>query len=501
MRRTVQFYLVMIVFSLLALLPGFPISMNPRVRKLPAELQEQVFITPEETLPKLTAALVSGVSDTSTKVRILHDWICDNIAYDCDVFTVGAGPQDYRIVLPKKKAVCAGYSYLMYVMCTYAGIEAEVVSGWSKGFNYPGYLREESDHDWNAIKIGSRWQLVDVTWDAGYVDGTAFIKHYSTQWLNRKPEEFIYSHLPENEEWQLLKEPKTPELFVKEPYIEGVFFDYGFSLGKQAPDYTNYITEASTFDIVQSGAASPVRCDLFGADAGDSVWYESYGSRTEATVDVPDGRTYTLRFFAKQRDTSRPPQFFSVMQFEQQLLPKAQELLLQKKITQKEFDFLEPSFFAVEKNGRYYPAEDLFDTVRNNAVLKILKLADMAGSGYEDILSVNVQAAEGYSGYGSVKSRFPVIYRQYLDARKTHLVSPRQGVIKKGSEQQFVLTSSDFSAFAVVEQGEDFVFFTKNAKTGAFELNYTVPADLDSVFIFGSKDGRSYATLLEFYTE
>lgn len=200
MRRTVQFYLVMIVFSLLALLPGFSISMNPRVRKLPAELQEQVFITPEETLPKLTAALVSGVSDTSTKVRILHDWICDNIAYDCDVFTVGAGPQDYRIVLPKKKAVCAGYSYLMYVMCFYAGIEAEVVSGWSKGFNYPGYLREESDHDWNAIKIGSRWQLVDVTWDAGYVDGTTFIKRFSTQWLNRKPEEFIYSHLPENEE-------------------------------------------------------------------------------------------------------------------------------------------------------------------------------------------------------------------------------------------------------------------------------------------------------------
>ena len=288
---------------------------------------------------------------------------------------------------------------------------------------------------------------------------------------------------------------------MKEPYIAGVFFDYGFSLGKQAPDYTNYITEAATFDIVQSGAASPVRCDLFGADAGDSVWYESYGSRTEATVDVPDGRTYTLRFFAKQRDTSRPPQFFSVMQFEQQLLPKAQELLLQKKITQKEFDFLEPSFFKVERNGRYYPAEDLFDPVRNNAVLKILKLADMAGSGYEDILSVNVQAAEGYSGYGSVKSRFPVIYRQYLDARKTHLVSPRQGVLKKGSEQQFVLTSSDFSAFAVVEQGEDFVFFTKNAKTGAFELNYTVPADLDSVFIFGSKDGRSYAPLLEFYTE
>ena len=229
--------------------------------------------------------------------------------------------------------------------------------------------------------------------------------------------------------------------------------------------------------------------------------YESYGSRTEATVDVPDGRACLLRFFAKQRDTSRPPLFFSVREFEQQLIPKAQEFLLQKKITQKEFDFLEPSFFKVERNVRYYPAEDLFDTVRNNVVLKILKLADMTGSGYEEILSVNVKAAEGYSGYGSVKARFPVVYKFFLEARGTHLVSPLQGVLQKGSSHKLVLKSSDYTQLALTENMEDFIFFTRNAKTGEFELDYTVPSGQDSVFIFGSRDGRSFATLLEFYTE
>ncbi|MBQ3687019.1 MAG: hypothetical protein II932_04230, partial [Treponema sp.] len=417
MTRLAKSRLLLAVLALLALSPLFPISMNPRVRSVPRELQEQVFVTPEETLPGLTAALVAGVGDTATKVRILHDWICDNIAYDCDVFSEqGAGPQNHAAVLQKRKAVCSGYSNLMYVMCYYAGVEADVVSGWSKGFNYPGYLRDRSDHAWNVIKIGSRWQQVDVTWDAGHVEGTTFIKRYSTQWLNRKPEEFIYSHLPEEEQWQLLKEPRSPEQFVKEPYIEGTFFDYGFSLGTGSPAYTNDIDGAAAFCIYRSGG-SPVRCDLYEADSGrdvpHSVWCDSYGNRMEALADVPDGKTYCLRWFAQQKDASRPPKFFAASEFERRLLPKARELLKANKITQKEFDFLEASFWKVEENGRYYPVEDLFDTARNTATMKILRLAEMAGSGYERVLEVEVRAAEGYGGYGQGLARFPVMYAPF----------------------------------------------------------------------------------------
>ena len=490
--------------AFVALLPGFGISMNPRVRSLPKDLQEQVFITPEETLPKLTAALVSGVSDTATKVRILHDWICDNIAYDCDAFTVGVNKQDPSSVLQKKKAVCVGYSNLMAVMCYYAGMEAKVIPGWSKGFNYPGYLREESDHAWNVIKIGNRWQQVDVTWDAGYVEYRTFIKRYSTEWLNRKPEEFIYSHLPEEEKWQLLKEPRSPEQFVKEPYIQGIFFDYGFSLGKNAPDYTNYIDGISNFEITQAGATRAVRCELYPADGIEriplSTWYESYGNRTVATVDVPDGKTYELKFFTKRTDGSRQKKFFSVEEFEQELIPKAWELLNAGKITQKELDFLEPSFFKVEENGRYYPVEDLFATARNNAVLKILKLTDMAGSGNDTILSVEVKAMEGYAGYGN-KIRFPVMYDPFLNARGTHLVAPMQGLLKKGESVRMEMASAEFTTLAVVESKESFVFFTKNKKTGRFELDYTVPQAADGISVYGSKDGRNFITLLVFLTE
>ena len=230
--------LLFVVLSLLLYSSLFAATMNPKVRQVPKNIKEQIFITPKETLPALVKFLTGTVADTGSKVKILHDWICDNIAYDVDVFTEnGAGLQDYESVLKKKKAVCVGYSNLMSAMCYYAKIEVDIIPGWSKGFNYPGYLREKSDHAWNVVKIGGRWKLIDVTWDAGFVEYGTFIKNYSNHYYNLTPAQFIYSHLPEDEKWQLLseKERRTPEQFVKEPYIPGVFFEYGLAFGKEAP--------------------------------------------------------------------------------------------------------------------------------------------------------------------------------------------------------------------------------------------------------------------------
>jgi len=495
-------------FSLITGL-AFSATMNSRVRQVPKNIQEQIFENPKDTIYDLVKFLVGNSNDTGLKIRIMHDWICDNIAYDCDVFTEeGAGPQGYETVLKKRKAVCIGYANLLAVMCQVAKIDCEIVSGWSKGFGYRGYLKEESDHAWNAVKIAGKWKLIDVTWDAGFVERRTFIKQYTLQWYNLTPYQFGYSHLPEEEKWQLLseKQVRTPEQFVKEPYVPGVFFEYGLSFGKDSPDYTNEIHEATSFDFVNSknGVAlvaniRPVKTD---EDTRNYCWTENNGKTKRYVIDVPNKNEFEFSLGARTNGVINNPYCFSRSEFEQTIVPKAKNLLASKKITQKELDLFIDSYYLIEENLRYYYREDLFDNVRNSANTKILKLLEKNTSRYENVLTVTVKAAEDYEGYGNVKMRFPQLYQNYNSASTIKVNEPLVGVLKKGSEQHFSVSMNYFSNIAlIVGENNDFVFFKKNPKTGAFELDYTIPEDLKEIGVFASKDNKSYEGIFSYSVE
>jgi len=85
-------------------------KMDQKIRRVPKDLTDKIFIDPEKTLPDVVSFLTKDVSDQLTKAKIIHDWICDNIAYDTEMyfFTRRITNQDYISVLKKKKAVCSG---------------------------------------------------------------------------------------------------------------------------------------------------------------------------------------------------------------------------------------------------------------------------------------------------------------------------------------------------------------------------------------------------------
>jgi transglutaminase/protease-like cytokinesis protein 3 len=87
-------------------------------------------------------------------------------------------------------------------LCNIAGYEVITTSGYSKGFGYRGELSGEGDHAWNGIKIISKWYLVDCTWDASYVDGETYIKEYSTDYIFINSRDNLFSHLPEENNYQ-----------------------------------------------------------------------------------------------------------------------------------------------------------------------------------------------------------------------------------------------------------------------------------------------------------
>ena len=83
----------------------------------------------------------------------------------------------------------------------------------------------DSNHAWNMVKIENAYYFIDSTWDSGYMNGKKSVQKYTTDWLFIKPEHFIFTHLPERQQQQLLKEPVSNTEFLKLADFQPKFFE------------------------------------------------------------------------------------------------------------------------------------------------------------------------------------------------------------------------------------------------------------------------------------
>lgn len=485
---------ILVLFVAAGLFAG---NMESKVRNVPKNISVGAFKNPKENLGKLVENLISESSDESEKVKILHDWICDNIEYDTDLYFSGKNSkQDYVSVLKKKKAVCSGYSALMNEMCRIAGIECVSIKGYSKGFGYTGSLGNKTDHEWNAVKIGHNWELVDVTWDAGFVEYKTWIKSYSTEWFFLEPKYFIYSHLPEQSEFQYLKNPRTKAEFVKEPYVAGKFFRDGFSFGENAPDYKTEISGETEFDFNSKNKYSiiaQVLDEKSGNQIKNGAWVNRTNSKFTIKVDVPSKDTCRVLVFAKKIGEETYPYYFSVFEFEEEIIPNCQKLSEENQISMEDFDSFKKSFFKVRDNDRYYFLDDQFDDARKETVRQVLKKLDISGDIHEPIFEFKIAASFAYGGFGKDVVKFPSTYTSYSLSTGTKLISPVSGTLAKNSTVKFQIESSDFQKLALKVNGE-LLPFVKNPENGLFELETEI-TDSENVVVFGNTEGRNYTGL------
>jgi hypothetical protein len=482
-------------------------KMEARVRRVPQDLMEKVFTDPETSLPAVVSSLTNGISDQFLKAKTLHDWICDNIAYDTNMYFSGrVSAQDYISVLKKKQAVCSGYTNLFNQMCTLAGMESIGINGYSKGFGYTGKIGDNTDHAWNAINIGNKWYLIDVTWDAGSVDQRAYIKEYTTEWLFLDSRPFLYSHLPEEDAYQYYAPVLSANDFMREPNIAGNFFQYGLSLKTDKPEYNNVIDGEFVFDIglsnsnvtVSSGLRTPRQQNV---DA--SSWADRKGAVVTAEFDVPDTNEYRGHIFARYNNETRLLDRVDIATFEQDWLPRAEQLFKDaslprdKRITEAEYNLFKGAYFKLQENNRYYFAEDQFDTAKNNAVLKVHQLLELTTNYLDNVLTFNIRAASSYKGFGSGVLKYPYTFSSYNQVSNTQLISPVKGVLESGTVELFSISSQDFTRFALIINGE-FTNIPRNTRTGNYELNFQIPSGITELNIFGSRDGRSYTGLIRY---
>ena len=192
----------------------------------------------ENSIDKLVKYLIRPASNDMEKARLIFTWVASNIAYDDHGFNTG----DYSgcsalEVLENRVSVCEGYSNLLVALGNAAGIKTVKIDGYTKGITYkPGDRIRDTNHAWNAMLINGTWRLFDVTWAAAY--GTAVngrlvsVRQFDDYWFNTAPEEFIFTHLPEDKKWQLLDTPIDRTFFEKMPYASSDYFKLGFN-GKQ----------------------------------------------------------------------------------------------------------------------------------------------------------------------------------------------------------------------------------------------------------------------------
>lgn len=195
----------------------------------------------------IAQSITQGARTELERLRAVWVWLCHNIEYDVSGF-LGRSEKlsSLEEVIAAGRGVCCGYSNLCSEMCREVGIECQEVPGHSKGVGYRQgqSLREvKSDHLWNVVLLGGQWFLLDACWGAGRVDmeHESFVKRFDDFYFLTDPEEFIDSHFPDEERWQLLDSPIAIEEFERRVFKTSAFFTMGLRLIQ--PHHCHIVTD------------------------------------------------------------------------------------------------------------------------------------------------------------------------------------------------------------------------------------------------------------------
>lgn len=243
------------------------------------------------------------------KARSLFRWVADRVAYDVDGLRANRlGTQQVEETLRTHKAVCEGYAVLYRELAMLAGLQVHMLTGASK-FNssLPFALPPGIEgHAWNAVLLGGRWRLLDVTWAAGQLQPTGtFKRQFDDYWFCTPPEQFVYTHLPKDERWQLIEPTWNQARFDSLPRISSDFFRMGLKLGPE--DVQPLVVSGERLlrwnvpnDVV---SVADLR-DETGRVLEGWTFTQSPKGRIETRLRCPRPGKYTLRIYARRRQAA-----------------------------------------------------------------------------------------------------------------------------------------------------------------------------------------------------
>lgn len=256
------------------------------------------------------------------KLRVIWSWVTHNIVYDVDSYFDPSNQEhsdvDAKNVLGTGKAVCSGYASVCKYMTNLAGLRVETITGWAKGFSYvtgTSFSDQNTNHAWNAVYLADSWWLLDSTWSAGYVDTNKnFIQKYNEHFFFTNPEEFIYDHLPEDFDWQLLDTPISMKAYENLAKFSTDFF----RLKMKAVAHTNGTVDCSDGKIHMKYKIEreiPIKCigklikeGTTKAAIDNHIHIYTTDKVLHVLVSLPSKGVYHLKLFAGEADTEEKDQ-------------------------------------------------------------------------------------------------------------------------------------------------------------------------------------------------
>jgi hypothetical protein len=238
---------------------------------------------------ELAKYLKKPAKNGAEKARLIYTWIATHIQYDDEAFNAGKeNDESAKSVLTRRTALCDGFTNLFLELGLQMNLQVEKISGHAKGYGFKtGEKFSSTDHSWNAVKIGRQWQLIDVTWGSSYGEttdkGLKSTMKFDPYWFSVKPDAFIFSHLPQNNSWQLTSQLITLKQYENLPSLKESFFKMGFDSRK-------------VLQLAISGTAKEF-VDTYHLD------YPVTGAELPITKKIERGKEYTFSIESEYLDS------------------------------------------------------------------------------------------------------------------------------------------------------------------------------------------------------
>ncbi len=203
---------------------------------------EDGYIDPES----LADVLTERAENDLDKAEAIFHWITHNIVYNYKLYEeFRSGDRDkikgkrirksempehnadkVKRSLKKRNGICEDYALLFKSLCDVAGLESEVIKGYIR--IDPTKLRSSGEkHVWNVIKIDGKWENIDATYGAGYLDDyNDYVFDYDDNYFLADKVPFSINHFPRDTSYQLIDTIMVRNQFKTLPIIGRGFFEF-----------------------------------------------------------------------------------------------------------------------------------------------------------------------------------------------------------------------------------------------------------------------------------
>lgn len=246
------------------------------------------------------------------KAYLVYYWVAHNIDYDFNSFFKNKNTDTSAdAVLKTGQSVCGGYSTIFHNLATCLGIECVDIDCFAKGFGFQigEAIPNKTNHRHNAIKLNNKWYLIDSTWAAGSIVKNAYKKDFNNFYFCCDPKEFVLTHFPIDEKWQLLDEPISKESFSIFPFIDKRFFQFGF---KSMNPFACQVNTEQIIDVdfyydpdLDNNLQMNANLFLGNKEEINCILIQKYDDYFKIRILLNKKGTYTAHFFALNGDINQ----------------------------------------------------------------------------------------------------------------------------------------------------------------------------------------------------